>query len=961
VRKGINFSNRKSICPINLEGGMEMKQFSNFKAWSSGFFLGIILVLSMIFTTNILNAQTSGSIVGKVTDARTGKNLMGANVVLKGTYYGAATDRWGNYSISNVPFGKYTLVVMYIGYEKYTTEVKVAISKPLVKHDVLMKMSVVELQALTVEGLREGQMKALSQQRTSPTIANIVAQEQMERFPDYNVADVLQRVPGIYIEKSGGEGRYALVRGTEPRLSTLKVNGITMPSTRHEERYSSLDMIGSAQLASIRVVKALTPDMDGDAIGGSINLVLRSAFDYPTRRVKLSLGSGYSRLGEKALGSGKFMYSNLFGANKSIGLMISANWDRLSKHSHGIELEWGKEEDITGSVIPWALQDIKISKPMRVRDRYGFSVNLGYRPNENNRWFIRGMWNRYRDDEQRWRYRVRVSKGDYLNPEGTLTQKSRFVMDTKDRVEKDKEDQYSFGGFHHLGHSIDLDYVVSYSSVYEKRTPEIDSDWEFGEKANLALDLSNPNAPKWNITNMENDLLYDPTMWEFDGIDYENIPITSHATVGALNLKIPYMLGGLPSELKFGGKVSFEKKERDTDTWKYKWKGDEDVMMDQMPSNDIDYHFLNDEYRFGPGSDFGKLKDFFYKNRDNDLRGEYDWWDSIGEDYVARENIYAYYAMTTIHMGDLMFVGGFREEITRNKYDGTKLFCDEEGDYQSSEKVSYDSTRSHFLPMMQLRYRVTPMTNLRLALTRTLARPNYWDLAPYFFVQPGSERIRTGNPGLKPTIAWNLDLMFEQYFRGIGIVSGGFFYKDLDGIIFTRTSYVTGGIYDGYRHERPINGGKAKLYGYEVAMNRQFTFLPGFLSGFGIYANYTHTWADADLGFSRAGFLPGQAGDVGNVAFTYEKYGFQGRLSIMYQAKFLQEVGETEEFDLYQDDHLQIDFSASQKIVDGLQAFVQCINLTNEPKRIYMGNLSRPIEISYYSWWIRAGLKWDLK
>ena len=928
-----------------------MKQFSNFKAKSSGFFLSIIFVLIMIFTANILNAQTSGSIVGKVTDAKTGKNLMGANVLLKGTYYGAATDRWGNYRISNVPFGKYTLVVMYIGYEKYTTEVKVSLTEPLVKHDVAMKVSVVELQALSVEGLREGQMKALSQQRTAHTIKNVVAQEQMERFPDYNVADVLQRVPGIYIAKDQGEGRYALIRGTEPRLSTLKVNGLEIATTRAEDRFASLDIIGAGQLASIEVIKSLTPDMDGDAIGGSVNLISKNAFDYPGRRLSLTTGSGYSNLGGKMLANGKFFYSNRFGANKNIGLALSANWDRNHKFVHQNELEWGKEEDIDGIVIPWALQDIKQNKLMTVRDRYGFSANLEYRINENNRWFIRGIWNRFRDDEQRWRYRIRVSKGDYLNPEGTLTNKSRLVMESKDRIERNLQDQYSFGGSHHLGNSIDLDYSLSYSKAYEKRMPQIESEWEFSEKVNLALDISNPDYPKWNLINMDNDLQFDPNQWEFDNVDFRNIPSTNQETVGLMNLKVPYVLAGLPSVLKFGGKVSFKKKDRNQDRWVYKWKGSDDVMMNQMASDDVDYNFLNSNYRFGPGPNFTQVKDFFYKNRDADLQGERDWWDSSGQNYVARENIYAYYAMTTINVGNLMFIGGFREEITQNKYDGTKLFFDDSGDYQSSESVSYDSTRSHFLPMMQLRFRVTPLTNLRFAFTRSIARPNYWDLAPYFFVDPDHERIRSGNPGLKPTTSWNIDFMLEQYFRGIGIISSGFFYKDLENIIFPSTSYVEGGIYDGYRREQPINGGKAKLYGYELAMNRQFTFLPGFLSGLGIYVNYTHSWAHADLGFNRAGFLPGQAGDVGNLALTYEKYGFQARLSVMYQAKYIEEVGETEDFDLIRDKHLQVDFSASQKIVGGLQAFVQFINLTNEPMRIYMGNSSRPIDHAYYSWW----------
>ena len=300
-----------------------------------------VIVLSATLLHGLVLAQVRGRIVGKVTDASTGEYLPGANVWLEGTTLGAATDREGVYRIYNVPPGTYTLRASYIGYEDFSTTVTVSVSQRVVTRDIALQVSAVEVRAVVVEGLREGQMKALSRQRTAPTIVNVVAREQMERFPDENVAEVLQRIPGLYIDRSLGDGRYVLVRGTEPRLSKVTVDGQPLATNRTEERYTQLDIIGANQMAAVEVFKAITPDMEGDAIGGTINLVTRSAFDYPGRRFRLSLGSGYANIDGKPLYNGKFSYINRFGANQNIGFTFTANFDRNERGADGNESDWG--------------------------------------------------------------------------------------------------------------------------------------------------------------------------------------------------------------------------------------------------------------------------------------------------------------------------------------------------------------------------------------------------------------------------------------------------------------------------------------------------------------------------------------------------------------------------------------------------------------------------------------------
>jgi hypothetical protein len=179
-----------------------------------------LLAVSALFLFQALGAAT---ITGRVTDAGSGDYLPGANIVLEGTNLGAASDRAGEYRIANVPPGAVTLVVTYVGYEEYSEPITVSDGDNT--FDIALSVSYVEMDEVVVSGLRQGDAKALSQQKASDHIENIVSAEQIERFPDPNAAEALRRLPGVSVQKDHGEGRYVLIRGTAARLNTTMING----------------------------------------------------------------------------------------------------------------------------------------------------------------------------------------------------------------------------------------------------------------------------------------------------------------------------------------------------------------------------------------------------------------------------------------------------------------------------------------------------------------------------------------------------------------------------------------------------------------------------------------------------------------------------------------------------------------------------------------------------------------
>ena len=914
-----------------------------------------LLAVSALFLFQSLGAAT---ITGRVTDASTGDFLPGANVVLEGTTRGAASDRAGEYRIANVPEGSYTLVATYVGYDDFTVDINV--TSDAVTQDIPLQPAYVELGEVTVEGLRQGQIKALNQQKTAANIKNVVAREQMERFPDLNTAEVLQRVPAVSIARDQGEGRYVLLRGTEARLNAISVNGERIASPETEERFVGLDVISANQLASIEVTKAITPDMDGDAIGGAVNLVTRSALDYDKRLIKATAGGGYGNLMGEPLLQGEFTFADRFGPDKNIGITFSTNYYQSNRGSDNSELEWGGEDDTSGNEIDWALQTWEARDYVVRRDRFGLASNIDYRLNADNQFFIHAMWNRRNDFELRRLLGVKVDDGDYVDREHVLG--TALERELKDRLEEHTIMNLSGGGKHNLG-LLSLDYTLAYSTASEDKPDECDPVFELDEDADLTLDLSDPDVPIYEITNLADGYEHDPANWEFDEVERAKNRTDQTDFMGSFNVKYPFGIAGINGEAKLGAKFRSAEKVRENDVVVYGWEGDDDITLDQFATGDIT--IFDGDYRVGPSPDSDKFREWFEEHQDGLLEGEIDYEASTAEDYTANETVLAWYAMSTLNMGKAMVLAGLRHEITGIDYTGYSVQWDEEGDYESTTEESQDDSYSNFLPMVHLRYQLNPQTNVRAAFTTGISRPNYFDLVPYKMIFREDEEMVIGNPALKPTTAMNIDLLAEHYFPGIGVASGGFFYKAMSDFIYTGYYEQSGGEFDGYEIEQKLNGESATLMGFEINWQQELSFLPSPLNGLGIYANYTYTNSEAEVAFEEGGDvrtigLPGQAGNVGNFALAYEKYGFQGRLSLNYHGSYIEEVGDDEDEDIFYDDHLQLDFSASYQVTPMIQAYLEMINLTDAPLRYYMGEDDRPVQREYYSWWIHAGLKISL-
>ena len=965
-----------------------------------------IFVLSLI-VVHLSNFVFAGDIKGTVSDKGSGDFLPGANVFLEGTNYGTSSDRAGNYSINGVPDGDYTLIVTYVGYSDYSNSVSVG--PDALTHNAQMSVSYIPMDAVNVSGLAQGQAKALSQQRSANNIKNIVSSDMIERFPDQNVADAIQRLPAVALETDHGEGRYVQIRGAEAQLNTTTLNGIRIPSPEDTERKVSLDVIPSFLLGSIELSKALTPDMDGDAIGGSVNLITKNGFDYDGRTMNLKITGGQRSMRGKNNSMAAFNYADQLMDNK-LGLIISTSYENNDMHTDNIEMEWDDkiewvteevdeyevdEDDPTDTTFIYktddkdgtVLTDVQLRNYNLSRERMGITGNLDYKLNENSKFYLRSMWNRYTDWEERDRMRYRFDKsvdeeesGSGYDPaDGLAVNLARIERDLKSRTSVSYINSYTFGGEHQFG-NIDVDYNYTISHAEELRTPstnitfvvkDVNWDYEYSDEhyptmLNFTDDdggsFDPDDASNYELDEIELLGKYFPSAKNPDG----NLS-TDDDQIMALNVSMDLSVGPLSGKVKAGVKMSSKEKVSDrTGNELWGWDGDDDIEMTGFKKDLDGEDFLDGNYTHIVGIDVDKIHDHMKDNIDSYERFPL-YEDVFFETWNAKEDLTAFYGMADMRMGNMNIIAGARMENAATEYTSWNgdiaEIEDEEGTYEESlallTAVTSKSDHSVALPMFHVKYGINNNMFARLAYTESMARSNYGSLVP--FVLAEDEEAEAGNPDLVPAHSKNIDLMLEYYAGPLGIVSFGYFTKDI-------ADYFYVGVMENYELQgktyeevkMPQNGENATLSGWEINLQQQLSFLPGPLSGLGVYANYTSTTSEAFYGSDRdKTTLPGQAGNTGNFSLSYETKKLSARFSYALSDQYIVEVGDDADEDIYYEPANRIDISLSYDPMDNLTILADLMNVNNAPLGYFQGSSSTPIQRELYGPSFRVGLQYD--
>lgn len=909
--------------------------------------------------------------------------LPGVTVRITPLEQGCTTNLDGQFSYQFKNSGDYILNITYIGYKD--------IELPVSVKNGVNNLGVITLQPdelllgeVVISGtMAPSQKKAYDIKKNSIAFMDILASDAVGKLPDRNAAEAVQRVQGVAVARYHGEADQATVRGTPFAWTSTLFNGSRLPSSNvMGNRSSVLDAIPSELIQYVQVAKALTPDWEGDAIGGSINFITRTA---PTKRkLGVSLAGGYNDFSENGTYNGSIVYGDRFFNNKLGIILVGAIWDR----------KWGSDSfDVTYNTSAAdpekrnSINSVMLKRYMGTRQTYGLNLNMEYKFNDNHKVFFRGLHDKFNDTRP-----VYESYIDYA--------KSGFTYQYRYSDYQTKLNGGEVSGEHQLTSRLSIDWGYSdYVSKYFLDTPNTTERKglpiaTFKQKITGGFNnLSSDGLRYWGFDSPDGiggtPLSFDPgvsenmdaTQLTLQQLVLSKLDTKEHDRNFLLNFKYE------PSaNLKFkaGGKYRTKSRNNTFGTnYVFVPNGTKpltalaDMQTENFPSGSTFFKELNgnyDSYKMNPITK-QQLFDLFDENK-MATNGFMEYPQPINETaaYTAKESVTAGYMMFDYRLSEQwQIVGGFRNEYTHTTMHGKRLTTNSSGDKQL-DPIKTTNNYNAFLPMLHLKYSMNENTNLRFAYTRTFIRPNFNDMSPGSSVDESQSPIiiSKGNESLNPSFSNNFDVMAEYYFDNVGLISGGLFYKGIKDVIFTNTDQYTENNQT-YRVTQAKNLKSASLYGFEVGISKRFDFLPGFLSGLGAEINYTyiesnvkvprHTTADGkDVVVNDKTSLPDQSRNMANTILFYEKNKVMIRLAGNYRGKSINTINQNLGPDFYirTAKNFTVDASATVDIAKNTKVFIELNNLTNESLKQYMGDKKRITSCEWYGMKGQIGIRWDI-
>lgn len=903
----------------------------------------------------LTSAINTPAVRGKVVNQR-GNFLSGAIVRLEGTNRETRTDSQGNFRFNNLSPGTYQVSVDYLGHDRQQAAAQVSASSgESLTFTLLQSVAAVGLEEVIVYGVstRDAQARALNAQRASENIKTVLSSDYLGRFPDSNVAESMQRLAGASIQRDQGDGRYVNVRGAPLEYANVSIDGVLLPSPDGGSRAIDLDTIPSDVISSLELTKAITPDMDADAIAGNINIVTQGSLDSAGRVLRSNLAGGRNENGRGGdvyrMG---FTYGDTLNEEQSLGFLVSANQTKSDKIVDNVEHEWLLNDNGQFLVDETEFKDYETT-----RTRTGISARLDFAPDDDTHFYLSHTYSEFEDEEIR--DSLAIAYGRYT-PDSTSRQsvagRATFDREVRNRTVVNTINSTAFHGSHHLQGGMAVDYTLAYTKA-EQDYPDRDYFlYRVSERPPVALDFSNPDLPRFSVLDGDGQVVR--TDFNFAEEDYNFRRYERRFRYAqdeeqsyAINLSIPGEMNNAYSTLKFGAKARLREKSNNEDRFRNS-KGEGAPAFSEVLIGKQSAPF-GGFYNNGPKmrSDFVSAYGPIFENSDFRPRVAA----SITSDFDASEDVYAAYGMQKLEWERTSLLYGLRVEHTSTEGSAAEFDDDEEVATPLKEKNSY----TNWFPSIHLRHELENSVILRAAYSTAVSRPNFEDLVPYFIIEDratGRGELEIGNPDLDPTYAHNFDLLAEYYVEPLGLISVGVFYKDISDPIFESRTTLTEGDFAGFSRTRPENGSNGELYGIELNWQQRLDFLPGYWGGLGFIANYTFTESSATLPFGAGKTdLQGTSRDSYNLALQYDLQRFSAQLAHNYRSEYIDSFDTAEpDLNVFWDERGTLDLTASYDISDTFTVFLEATNLTDSEGRRYQGNTSRVYEVEKFgeSWLI---------
>jgi TonB-dependent receptor len=943
----------------------------------------VILAIGLILTPYTLAQGSKGTITGHVTDA-SGGVLVGAEVSLDSTAITVVSDSQGAFFIRDLQPGTYTLKVSYVGFEAFTQSVTLAAGQ-VVTTDAKLQVGGVNAEVLVTAERASGEAEQINRERTADNVVQVLSSDVILSLPNANMADALGRLPSVTLERDEGEGKYVQVRGTEPRLTNATINGINVPSPEPGVRQVKFDAIPADLVESVEVNKTLQANMEGDGIGGSVNLLTKTATERPT--ISLNAMGGYTPIvNGRSLTEESGTIGQRFGRSKKFGLLIGGSYDWNGRGIDDVEPVPDVATFANGTQASWK-DGMDIREYRYFRTRWGFAGSADYSLGEGSNIYLKGLYSDFHNYGDRWVYSLTDNTPgiQLLNPSNvgctmdangfTTTNCTAAPSFNAQRRNPDIGVGSLMLGGRHVQTTSWFSWDLSASRGFYGNSPFSTAAFSSNLPASSCqydpVNTSNVYLPRWNSECFVEG--YNPNNLVLNDINRQL------GTSAQLNLQAAgagakrYHIGSRLATIEIGG--NFRNVHKFNNGYVLTLNPTGNIPLNTFPNRLTNgSYYLGGNYNLGYNANYEDA--IAYANAHPNSFTSTSTQGQDGQDYDLIEKVSAGYVMNTIDLSNrFRLIAGVRVEGTT---DDVHNFSIGGGVVAPNH---FSGSYNTVLPSGSLRFTVTPNTYLRLVYARALSRPDEQDLAStlqWTLAANGGNRgqLSLGNANLRAETGDDIDILLDHYLNSFGLISVGYFYKYLKDPIVQNSFFVDNFQPPGdtlgpsnWLASQSVNAGHAWLTGFEAAYLQHFTMLPGAWGGLGLSANYGYTASGTHgiPGRSDNPRLLRTSPNAFNISPTYD----WGRVSLRAGLSYNQASIFSYQFadgtpggvngplsDIYFYTHFQFDAQGSLRLGHGLTFIVYGLNLNNEVFGFYQGSPQYMIQREYYQPTVAAGFRW---
>ena len=948
--------------------------------------------LTLLFTviTAAASAVESGAtatLTGRVSNEGTGAFLPGALVRIDGLDASTTTERDGSYLLQ-VPPGTHTVVASFSGLDAQSVLVTTGTGAASVLNFPLTS-AIYKMAKFVVSSEREGHALALTLQRQADNVKNVVSSDAFGSLAG-NPGELLQRVPGVIAEHVGGDIRYLSIRGINPDLSAIQIDGNRSASISPDRR-GWFENLNADPIESMEVIKAPTPDMDADSIGGTINLRSRSGFDVKGRRITYSLGGTIAVRRDRPHPAVTFSYADVVGKEERLGVSFTAGFrEYLAVMDDTIHDFQNTDAD---PAYQWRLETVERKN---LRGRWGGGLKLDYKLSSEASLFTNFTYAPNSEDNFVITHRTATAQTvATLNAQGAPTGTGAILPNfTATRTEA-RPVAASIAEIINL-HRERTATVYTAQAGGRIRSPRSEVDYDGSYSYGEHFDHFNrvtvtARGVGWVLDRTDRSR-WTPTVTQISGPDTTNLDNYTSNVFDSVRPNVENTIYGAqfnyrrkldftwPSYVKTGLKFRHEENQRSNRDRRWNHVGPDGTMgtaddrLSQFRDANYNHGHFRGFYAARPIPSVDAMRDDISASPtrwSEDVLHSYT--QSIANNLYAEEDVRAAYVLGHTKAGRLSMLAGARMEDTTVSGEGPvqHLTAEERarraawfGPVTQTEGIrrmlaerggreSQSNDYRHVFPSLHFKYEPRPGLLGRLSYTSGIGRPNFNTVTPNLQVNEDTLVVVANNPGIKPQYSDNFDASIEYYFEPVGVVSAGVFLKEISDFMFTAGGTVIGagpdngfgGEYQGYELRTQRNGGSARVRGLELNYQQQFTFLPGWLKGFGLLANYTKLETKGDYGSignvqstaDVTGFTP-STGNVG-ISYILGKYNF--RIAYNYKDQKLMAFNALVNRRRYEVASNRVDLKLRYLVTRNLDLYLDLYNVFND-KQCEVWGFDRP-------------------